>query len=95
MSLRRERLRREWEFRGVWSDGCFSLIAGETEDNCEFPSEALKTLMTPSMRRFQMSGYYYSGSYRKIFKEVTLANVSEVLEASKSASVLEQYSRWR
>ena len=47
--------------------------------------------MTPSMRRFQMSGYYYSGSYRKIFKEVTLANVSEVLEASKSANVLEHF----
>ena len=76
------------EFDARW---LFQFNRAQTEDNCEFPSEALKTLMTPSMRRFQMSGYYYSGSYRKIFKEVTLANVSEVLEASKSANVLEHF----
>ena len=69
----------------------FQFNRPQTEDICEFPKDALKTLMTPSMRRFQMSGYYESGMYRRIFKEVTLANVAEVLEASKSANTLEHF----
>ena len=69
----------------------FEFNREQTEDNCEFPSDALKKLMTPSMRRFQMTGFYQEGSYKNIFKEVTLANVADIFEASKSANKLEHF----
>ena len=72
----------------------FEFNREQTEDNCEFPSEALKNLTTPSMRRFQMTGLYQGGSYKKIFKEVTLANVADILRRVR-ARINSNISTWQ
>jgi len=51
---------------------------------CAFPLEDLKSLMQPSMKRFQMSGIYSNGGYREIFSNITLSNVAAVLQSSSS-----------